>query len=577
MTTFLTDSQESQEAKTVDTAVSVMRVSKKFPLHSPPDKETGIRREDFWALKDISFEVPAGQIFGIIGRNGAGKTTLLNAIAGVLSPTEGEVKIKGRVLGLFNLGVGFQDELSGRENIFLNGSILGASRKELEDKLSAIIDFSEIGDFINMPLGTYSQGMRLRLAFSIVANLDFDVLLLDEVLAVGDVPFQNKCYERIMDFRREGRTLIITTQSMGLIERLCQKAILLDHGFLLCEGGPEEVIGRYRALVATEKFFVGPLKPHDELVTKTKRWAEDVSGWGKKFGAKEVTIDSVALKNKFGFQCSSIKSGEPLKVKVSFSSRDTVKRPHFGVAIFRKDGVYCYGPNTEFDGYYIPELKKGKGSFELYFKKVLLAAGDYRISVAIWDADETLAYDYHNACYGFKIAGENNNHELTALPTEFVPLRSSKSARQPLPWEYLSSKWGGSVETDASQLKSLSLLNAKKIETDIFNTGESMEARVGLAVANNKDKEFFLWIGVFTEDRVYCQGATAKVSASGIYQPCFPALVFLPGAYYLSIGVWDEDGQCLFLSHGRRKFSMIFNRQDHGIVFLPHRWSWQIK
>ncbi|MFH0826896.1 MAG: ABC transporter ATP-binding protein [Candidatus Omnitrophota bacterium] len=228
-------------------------VGKKYPFA----KQHFLPLKDFWALRDVSLDVYQGEMVGIIGRNGAGKTTLLNIMAKVLFPTEGEVFSNGRVLGLFNLGVGFQDELTGRENIFLNGSLLGAAKKEIEGKLNSIVEFSELGDFINIPLGTYSQGMRLRLGFSIVVNLEFDILVIDEVLAVGDVLFQNKCFERLMDFRREGKTLVITNQSLDLMERLCDRVILLDHGKALFQGDVVEAINRYRLLLNTEKFFVG--------------------------------------------------------------------------------------------------------------------------------------------------------------------------------------------------------------------------------------------------------------------------------------------------------------------------------
>src|SRR3989338_6125532 len=208
--------------------IELSGIGKRYPV-----KRENYIFKDFWALKDISLSVGKGQVFGVIGRNGAGKTTLLNIIAGILSPTEGKALSSGKTVGLFNLGVGFQDELTGRENIFLNGAILGASRKELEEKLDPIIEFSELGDFIDMPLGSYSQGMRLRLGFSIIANLDFLTLVIDEVLAVGDSLFQSKCYERLMDYRRAGKTLLITSQDMGIIERLCDEALLLDHGSML--------------------------------------------------------------------------------------------------------------------------------------------------------------------------------------------------------------------------------------------------------------------------------------------------------------------------------------------------------
>lgn len=401
-------------------------VGKKYPFMKATHRYVDTNREEFWALKDVSFEVTQGQILGIIGRNGSGKTTLLSIIAGVLSATCGHFLSKGKVLGLFNLGVGFQDELTGRENIFLNGAILGATKQELDAKLSAIIAFSELGDFIDMPLGTYSQGMRLRLGFSIIANLDCDILVIDEILAVGDALFQNKCFERLVEFKRQGKTLIISSQNTELIERLCDNVILLAHGKALFSGEPVEAINRYRALLATEKFFVGPAKNNINLVENTKKWADDISNWGKELGTKEVIITRVELINKFGYKFSKIRSRDPLRIKVHFTARNNVKEPHFGVAIFRKDGVYCYGPNTKFEGYHIPELKAGDGYFILDYHNLFLAPGEYRISIAIWDKNETVAFVYQHSYYQININGDNNidnqllNMPITCFPKRFI-------------------------------------------------------------------------------------------------------------------------------------------------------------
>ena len=260
------DLNEARANLRMNKAIELRQVSKRYPYLKPPAGSEAYDKDGLWVLREVSLGLEEGKILGVIGRNGAGKTTLLNIITGVLSPSGGEVITKGKILGLFNLGVGFQDELTGRENIFLNGALLGAAKEEIDNKLNSIVDFSELGDFINMPLGSYSQGMRLRLGFSIVANLDFDILVLDEVLAVGDALFQNKCFERLMDFKRSGRTLILSTQSMEMIERLCDKAALLDHGKLLFYGEVIESINRYLALLNTEKFFVGPVDKNIALV-----------------------------------------------------------------------------------------------------------------------------------------------------------------------------------------------------------------------------------------------------------------------------------------------------------------------
>ncbi len=565
-------------------AVELKAVSKRYPFIKTAVNDIYANFEDFWPLKDISLEVYRRQVLGIIGRNGAGKTTLLNIIAGTLSPTQGERIVNGRALGLFNLGIGFQDELTGRENIYLNGAIIGAAKKELDDKLNSIIEFSELGNFINAPLGIYSQGMRLRLGFSIIANLDFDTLVIDEVLAVGDTLFQNKCFERLMDSKRSGKTLIITTQSMDLIERLCDKVALLDHGHLLFYGDTLKGINKYRALLSTEKFFVGPAQKNINLVENTKKWAEDPSNWGKRLGTKEVVIESAELINRFGHRCEAVRSGDPLKIKVNFIARNDIKEPHFGVAIFRNDGVYCYGPNTTFDGHSISEFRKGRGRFILYYHRLLLAPGEYRLSVAIWDKNETLAFDYHNGCYRLTVNGRHNGDSaLLNMPFmfnpgnimhKFIPFQKRTKPRPNL--KLLNDKWGRRFESDVARIKSVKLLNSLGEQKDVFVTDEPMKILINFDSHKAPDKNSYLWIGVYRDDGIYCQGITMPFGKRKDFHIFFPYLLLLPGGYKLSVGVWDAiERKFLMHHHGIYPFRMVFNRQDHGTIYLPHKWVLQ--
>lgn len=561
----------------MENAIKLNNVSKKYNFHKKDNKIIDDFR-NLWALRNISFEVGKGQILGIIGRNGAGKTTLLNIIAGLLSPTEGEVFRNGKHLGLFNLGVGFQDELTGRENIYLNGAIMGAARDELNNKLDSIIDFSELGNFINMPLGSFSQGMRLRLGFSIVANLDFDVLIIDEILAVGDALFQNKCYERLMDFRRANKTLIITNQSMELIERLTDKVALLEHGNLEFLGGAVEGITKYRLFLNTQKFFVGPVR-ETKLVEDTKKWADDTFGWGKKFGTKEVVIEKVDLINKFGCKCNSIRSKQPLTIVVNFSVRNNITEPHFGVAIFRKDGVYCYGPNTQFDKLHIPELKRGKGRFILRYKEVLLAPGEYRISIAIWDKFETVAYDYHNGYYELLVRGNNQKNELSNIPFRVEPMNLAYNLnpfRKKPDLSILDGKWEEALWNPAIKPKSVKLLNSKNEQKNVFMTGESVKIALHFNnfPINNKCS---MWIGIYREDGIYCQGMACALTKKEDFRISIPKLSLLPGNYRLSFGIWDNIAlNFLTYCHGIHKFKMVFDRHDHGTVYLRHNWNWRV-
>ena len=415
MTIFPAKMPEKNKPAELAKALELVSVGKKYALAAGQISKKVVGG-DFWALKDVSLDVFCGKILGLVGRNGAGKTTLLNIISGVFEPTEGKIISRGRVLGLFNLGVGFQDEFTGRENIFLNGAVLGAARKELAEKLIDIIEFSELDAFIDMPLGTYSQGMRLRLGFSIIVNLDFDILVIDEVLTVGDVLFQNKCFARLVDFRRQGKTLVITTQNLDLIERFCDDLVLLEHGRLLFYGNASEGINKYKSILNTDKFFVGLLPKTNALVENTKKWSDDSAVWGQKLGAKEVAIELVEFFNKFGIKCRNVKSGQPLTIKVNYRAKEVVDAAHFGVAIFRNDGVYCYGPNTEFDSYQSLKLKPGRGWFKLNYQKLLLAPGEYRVSLAIWDKHEAVAFDYHIGYYKLIVGPGNHTGELLRVP-----------------------------------------------------------------------------------------------------------------------------------------------------------------
>lgn len=542
-------------------------VGKKYPFV----RGSQAAGQDFWALKDVSFEVASGQILGVIGRNGAGKTTLLNILAGILTATEGELLLRGKILGLFNLGVGFQDELSGRENLFLNGMILGADRAELESKFNAIVDFSELGEFINMPLGTYSQGMRLRLGFSIIANLDFDALVIDEVLAVGDALFQSKCYERLMDFKRAGKTLILTTQAMDLVERLCDQTILLDHGRRVFSGQTADAIQRYRTLLGAERFYVGSPKVAEKVIEDTKKWAEDLSEWGRKLGTRESMITSVDLINRWGFKCRSVKSHQPLKVRVTFRARNVIKEPHFGVAIFRNDGVYCYGPNTRFDGLTIREIRTGRGAFELRFKELLLAPGDYKISIAIWDKNEALPFDYHSGCYDLKVLGSNETGELLRIPCKINGRSNLPGERVPLSAIRQEARKNGVPNTASVQW-----LDAYGTLTSILKTRHAATLKVDFPDAVSCEGEDSLWVGIFREDDIYCQGFVEPLRGKRSFDLVFQELPLLPGGYQVRVGLWSSGERRFSAFQGESRFRMVFDKEDHGTLHLDHDWEWKL-
>lgn len=241
-----------------DIAVDVNHVSKKFRLYHERNqslKSAIMRRrlsvhEDFWALKDVSFEVPTGSTFGLIGANGSGKSTLLKCLARILFPEEGSITAFGKVAGLLEVGSGFHPELSGRENVFLNGSILGMRRKEIESKFDEIVEFSGVEQFIDQPVKNYSSGMYVRLGFAIAINVDPDVLVVDEVLAVGDAEFQEKCHQKFRDFRSAGKTVILVSHSMDIVRNMCDHAAWLSHGSLKAVGDADETVAAYMGSLA---------------------------------------------------------------------------------------------------------------------------------------------------------------------------------------------------------------------------------------------------------------------------------------------------------------------------------------
>jgi len=549
--------------------IELSGIGKKFPLAETRQAGTREGQSELWALKGVSLKIGQGEIFGVIGRNGAGKTTLLNILAGTISASVGTINTRGRIAGLFNLGVGFQDELSGKENIFLNGTILGATHKELAERIDSIIEFSELGEFIHQPLGAYSQGMRLRLGFSIIVNLDFDILVIDEVLAVGDALFQDKCFRRIAEFRRAGKTLVVASQDMDLMARLCNRGALLDHGRLLFIGNVSEGIARYRQLLNTEKFFVGPQNIPKDLVRKTKRWTEDISGWGNRRGTQDASIESVKFIDRLGRVCRKIKSGQPLKVRVDFNVNEGINNPHFGIAVFRPDGVYCYGPNTKFDNQSFSYLGPGDYSFFLNYKNFFLAPGLYKVSVAIWDENETIPYDYHDGCYDLQIDGSRESGELISMPyrnNQFTFLQINKPPLILQPKEGLAK---------TGIVGSLILSNSRGEQKNSFFTGESVKFTFDLKeTANIYGKGRFLWCGIYRDDGIYCQGVVAPIRKSRDLSMTFPEFLLLPGGYKISYGIWGcKRKDFVAFYPNANQFDMVFRQEDHGTIYLNHSWK----
>jgi ABC-type polysaccharide/polyol phosphate transport system ATPase subunit len=363
----------------------------------------------FEALKGVSFDVPAGKTFGIVGRNGSGKSTMLKLIAGIGKPTSGSVRVDGRVSALIELGAGFHPEISGRDNVYINGMMLGLSRREIARRFDDIVRFAEIEEFIDAPVKTYSSGMYMRLGFAVAINVDPDVLLVDEVLAVGDEAFTHKCLDKFADFRRRGRTVLLVTHSLDLVTRLCDEALWLDGGVVKAQGDPKRVIDAYLMAVAgTENRQLAadeanpkPQIPSPKSQPETAKGLDMFKAAEGRWGSREVEITAVDLLGANGEASHVFQSGEGVEIRLRVRANHAVSDFAFGVGIFNAEGVCCYGTNTQIEGAMAGELS-GDGEVRFAIDALDLVEGTYKLDVAVHRQDG-VPYDYHRLLYTFRM------------------------------------------------------------------------------------------------------------------------------------------------------------------------------
>ena len=375
--------------------------------------------ETFSALQGVSFNVPAGRTYGIIGRNGSGKSTALKLVAGITKPTTGTVKVTGRISALIELGAGFHPEISGRENVFINGIMLGLTKREVAQRFDEIVEFAEMQDFIDAPVKTYSSGMYMRLGFAVAIHVDPDVLLVDEVLAVGDEGFTHKCLDKFGEFKRRGKTILLVTHSLTLVERFCDEALWLDSGKVLGAGDPKRVVGAYLIAVgrneekelaraearahdtqepadagSAAEAGTGPQEPPGPLEDMTRA----VEG---RWGSREIEITGVTLKGADGEPAHIFQSGERLSIHVAIRAHEPNDDFVFGVGLYSSDGVTCYGTNTHLEDFN-PEDIRGEGEVTLHIDSLDLVEGTYKLDVAVHKRDG-YPYDYHRLLYTFRV------------------------------------------------------------------------------------------------------------------------------------------------------------------------------
>lgn len=353
-----------------------------------------VKHEVFWALKDVTLTVESGEIFGIIGQNGAGKSTLLKLIARVLRPNLGRVRVRGRVAPLLEIGAGFHPELTGRENIYLNGAMLGFTRREMDARFERIVDFAELGDFIDAPLRTYSTGMWARLGFAVATDVEPDILIIDEILAVGDAAFQHKSTRRIDSFRERGTTILLVSHNMDMVEKLCSRAAWLDHGKVVAIDSAKSVVDRYLGRVRQEE---SSLLSQEQPIPEGKRW-----------GSRKIEVSRVRILNSDHQPQAVFSTGDELLLEMEYATRREVQSPVFGIAIHRADGVHITGPNTGFAGVETGKVD-GKGRVTYTIPYLPLLEGEYNFSVAIVDRDDTELFDYHDALYPFRVDNQGQD------------------------------------------------------------------------------------------------------------------------------------------------------------------------
>lgn len=372
-------------------AIVVDGLSKRFRLYHDRNQSLKslimrggrARFEEFWALRDVSLEISEGTTFGFIGTNGSGKSTLLKCLARILQPDEGSARTRGKVSALLELGAGFHPELSGRENVYLNGSILGMSTRELDRRFDEIVGFAGLERFIDTPVKNYSSGMYVRLGFSVAINVDPDVLLIDEVLAVGDEQFQRRCNERFADLRAQGKTIVVVSHSLGTVRSMCDQVAWLDEGTLRGVGPSGDLVDQYLGQVHQDR-------------------TDEAHDTGSRWGSGEVRIEQIEVLDSDARPTTNVTAGEPVTFRFHYDAPAPVERPSFSMAIHTVEGVLVTNPNAR-EGGLTPEKIEGRGVVDLVVGHLPLLPGTYDLSGTISDDTNLHVYDARHRAVRFDV------------------------------------------------------------------------------------------------------------------------------------------------------------------------------
>jgi ABC-type polysaccharide/polyol phosphate transport system ATPase subunit len=374
-----------------DLALEVEHLTKTFRLHH--EKANSIkaliagkgrnRYDEFVALNDVTFDVREGEVFGVIGQNGSGKSTLLKCMAGILQPNQGSVRVHKRMSALLELGAGFHPELSGRDNVFLNAAILGMTRHDIAARFDDIVEFSGLQSFIDAPVKTYSSGMYVRLAFAVAINVDPRLLIIDEILAVGDVTFQQRCLEKFVEFRNEGRTIILVTHAMNTVRDMCDRAIWLTHGVVTGEGDPSDLVDQY-----TEMMLGQNTRSADGSMRR---------------GSGEITVTAVEmLVNGNPVPVKRFRTGDDVQLRLHYEAAKSIPRPVVGFSIEALGGGMVTAPCTRDVGM-VPESMSGTGVVDVSMSNVALLPGTYDLHTTVSDFNRSHIYDHLQIALRFDV------------------------------------------------------------------------------------------------------------------------------------------------------------------------------
>lgn len=413
--------------------IKIKDLSKSFKLYQDKPntlKERALRtnkntHRSLDILKNINLSINKGEMVALIGHNGSGKSTLLKLLTKIIYPNKGDIKIEGRVSSLLELGAGFHPDFTGMENIFMNASIFGLTKKEIELKVDDIISFSELEEFIHNPVRTYSSGMYMRLAFAVAINIEPDILLVDEVLAVGDASFQRKCLNRIKELKNAGKTIVLVTHDHGVVERMCDRAIWLHNGEVKNDGHPKDVVNEYLRYLADRdqekesKQIQSQTHSEEELAANIVE-EESASSHGvdmKRWGTKEVKIMKMAVVSED--VSNHIYSESGLKLIIDYTSNlEDMSSVVFGIAIHTLDKIRVYGTNTQIESISRKKISK-KGRVELYFPQLNLIEGDYNIDIAVHDETGKM-FDYITDAVNIRVLSEVHDVGYCRIPHKWT-------------------------------------------------------------------------------------------------------------------------------------------------------------